>query len=463
MSVYPCPQKYLVRDRRGSALLFVMIFGAIAFTMIVMGLSGYALFEHRAARRLGHRDQAFHVAEAGIDYYRWHLAHSPTDYTDGTGEAGPYLHEYTDKDGTVLGAFLLAVSPPDSGSTVVTVSSTGWTLAEPTAKRTVQVRLGYPALTDYAIMANSNMHFSYTTQVSGAVQANGGIRFDGTSDSWVRSSKETYQYQNQTHNGVWGGGGPKSFWQYPVPAVDFNGLTADLAAIKTQAQAGGVYLTSSGDEGWHLVFKPDRTFDVYRVDTRRCYNGEGKYIGKWWQGNVYCYDIDAEQFVANYPHPGNGYIFVEDHIWVEGIIAGHLTVGAGRFPSSPANYRNIYLPGNITYAAVSQDVLGLITQGDIVIPHDVPETMTVQAALLSQYGKIYRPYYYQDERDSLTIFGSQISYNGSGYKYVNGWGNVVSGFVNTNHMYDANLKYYPPPGFPVENTYEMISWEEVGS
>ena len=87
--------------------------------------------------------------------------------------------------------------------------------------------------------------------------------------------------------------------------------------------------------------------------------------------------------------------------------------------------------------------------------------MEIDAALLAQYGSIYRPFYYGNTKDSLIIFGSQISYTNGGYKYVSGYGNVISGFVNTNHTYDANLKYYPPPGFPVGNTYELISWEEV--
>jgi len=85
---------------------------------------------------------------------------------------------------------------------------------------------------------------------------------------------------------------------------------------------------------------------------------------------------------------------------------------------------------------------------------------------LSQYGSIYTPNYDPDEnpnglKSSLTVFGSQISYAGGGFKYVNGWGNVTAGFEDTYYIYDGNLKYYPPPGFPVESTYELISWEEI--
>ena len=87
--------------------------------------------------------------------------------------------------------------------------------------------------------------------------------------------------------------------------------------------------------------------------------------------------------------------------------------------------------------------------------------MVLQGAFLSQFKKIKRPYYYDDIRNSLTVMGSQISYESGGWKYVNGWGNVVSGFLNTSYVFDNNLTYYPPPGFPVGNTYELISWEEL--
>jgi hypothetical protein len=43
-------------------------------------------------------ESALHIAEAGVNYYRWHLAHDPVDFTGGTGE-----HEYTDPEGNVVG------------------------------------------------------------------------------------------------------------------------------------------------------------------------------------------------------------------------------------------------------------------------------------------------------------------------------------------------------------------------
>lgn len=444
--------------------MLVLVFGSIAFTVIVSGVSTYALMEYRASNKYLYRDQAFHVAEAGINYYRWHLAHNPTDYTDGTGEPGPYVHEYVDKNGTVIGKFSLEIDPPPSGSTVVTIRSTGWMLADPARTRTIQARVGFPSLSDYVFLNNSNMNFSYTTVVHGKVHSNGGIRFDGTTDSWVTSAKETYKYENQTHNGVWGGGGPKSFWKYPVPPVDFNSISADLAGLQTLAQENGHVLASSGKEGWHIVFATS-TYDLHRVESRDCYYGEGKWKKwKWywyWDGNVYCEDLGTTTYIETRNLPTNGVIFSSDNVWVEGVVDGRITVGVGAFPVQEP-YKKIYISDNLRYAEQSSDdVIGLIAQGDIIVPYEVPDTMYIDAAILSQYGAIYRPYYYDDLKNSLTIFGSQISYESGGWKYVSGWGHVISGFEDTEHLYDGNLTYNPPLGFPVEATYQLISWEEI--
>ncbi|MBI2437039.1 MAG: pilus assembly PilX N-terminal domain-containing protein [Candidatus Magasanikbacteria bacterium] len=459
----------LKRTTRGSILLFVAIFGAISFTIIVLGVSGYAVFEQRASTSVYRRDKAFHIAEAGINYYRWHLAHNPTDYQDGTGEAGPYVHEYTDKDGNLVGYFSLEIDEPLVGSSVVTIRSTGYTLEQPHTTRTIQVRVGFPSLADYVFLENANMNFSFTTDVHGVVHSNGGIRFDGTTDSWVRSAKETYQYQSQTHTGVWGAGGPQSFWEYPVDRIDFDSLSVDLDAVMDLADLDSMHFLSSGNQGWHVVFASS-TFNLYRVTSNDCYYGNGRWRRFWfqwyWDGDMYCYDIGNETFVATYNLPAHGALFFEDNVWIDGTVDGRVTIGVGRFPVQ-APYKTAYINGNLVYAEKSSDdVMGIIAQGDIIVPYEVPDSMEINAGALSQFGAIYTPYYNPNEnpnglKDTLTFFGSQISYTGGGWKYVNGWGNVISGFEYTNHVYDGNLKYYPPPGFPVGSTYELISWEEL--
>lgn len=445
-----------MRDVRGSILLFIMVFGAIATTLIVTGVAGYAIYENKASNMKQNRDAAFHIAEAGIGYYRWHLAHNPNDYQDGTGQPGPYVHEYKDKNGTVIGYFSLEIDTPPVGSSVVTVRSIGWKISQPQSKRTIQVRLGFPSLTDYTFLSNAGMNFGFTTEVHGRVHSNGEIRFDGTTDSWVDS-----------HILVKGGGGPKTFWRYPVGMVDFFAVTSDLDKIRQEADKPdeGLHLYSSGKEGWHIVFNGN-TFKLYRVDSRDCYNGEGSWkykpwSGWYWNGDVYCFDIKTETFVSDHTIPTSGAIFVEDDVWVEGVVDGRVSIGVGKFPvQSP--YKRIYIANNLTYSVkAGDDVIGLLCQGDIVVPYESPNDMEINAAMLSQFGAIFRPFYYDNLKNSLSIFGSQISYEGGAWKYVNGWGNVISGYENTSHSYDGNLKYFPPPGFPTGSVYELISWEEL--
>src|SRR3989344_7280174 len=70
-------------------------------------------------------NSALGIAESGINYYLWHLSHNPTDYQDDTGTAGPYVHNYRDSSGKIIGQFTLDITAPASGSSTITVNSSG--------------------------------------------------------------------------------------------------------------------------------------------------------------------------------------------------------------------------------------------------------------------------------------------------------------------------------------------------
>ena len=438
-------------DKRGIILMYLLVFGSLLTTMLVTGVASYTLFEHRASEKKHDRDLAFQVAEAGINYYRWHLAHYPDDLQNGTTSTGPYVLPFRDKDGNTIGYYSLDISRPLVGSTIVEVRSTGYTTEAPNTQRTIAVRLGFPALADYTFLQNANMRFSSTTIVHGPVHSNGGIRFDGTTDAIITSSRDTYDPGDGTgvHPGVWGAGGPTNFFSFPVPASDFNSITVDLANLQTSAINGGVRILSSGREGWHITFRSDARFELRRVNSRITYDGVA-------------YDYNGQTYYGIYNMPANGALFVEDNVWVDGIVDGRVTIGASNFQG--AADRDIIISGNLMYETqAGDDVLGLIAERDIVVPKNVPNTMTINAAAIAQNGRIFRPYYSGTNavRTNLVFSGAQIAFNGGGWKWVNGSGVVVSGFVNTNHSYDGNLRFYPPPGFPTSGVYELLSWEEA--
>src|ERR1700759_1515981 len=60
--------------------------------------------------------QAFNIAEAGLNYYLWHMAHNGSDYKDGQSTPatpdptlgyGAYVHTYYDSNAKVAGTYTL--------------------------------------------------------------------------------------------------------------------------------------------------------------------------------------------------------------------------------------------------------------------------------------------------------------------------------------------------------------------
>ena len=151
----------------------------------------------------------------------------------------------------------------------------------------------------------------------------------------------------------------------------------------------------------------------------------------------------------------NGYIYVEDTVWVDGTVNGRATIGTKTGKSIIINDDVIYLTKDGTH------VLGLIAEKDILLPHNSPDDLEIDAAMLAQNGAAKRYYYPGNKKESIYTYGSVITNGTWTWSWVSGGGSVVSGYQNTNSTYDANLTYNPPPGFPVGNEYNLISWEEM--
>src|SRR3989339_752005 len=123
--------------QKGAILTYLIIIIAV-FMMVMLPVVADFTQKIQILRSSITREQAFQIAEAGINYYQWHLAHYPDDYQDGTGQPGPYVHDYVDFDTQQkIGEFSLAVTPPPTGSTIVTIQSTGWTSEQPNLKRII--------------------------------------------------------------------------------------------------------------------------------------------------------------------------------------------------------------------------------------------------------------------------------------------------------------------------------------
>lgn len=478
-------------SHRGYFLLQTLIFGAIAI-IIIAGLVAFASANARLGRRSVLSEQAFQIAESGLEYYRWHLAHAPTDYTDGTGQSGPYTRDIYDTNGHVVGSFSLTITPPPIGSTLVTIRSEGRVSSDPTVKRTIISQLAIPSFANFAAITDAAMRFGEDTEVYGPIHSNNGIRFDGLAHNLVTSSLPNYNDPDHTGNNEFGvhthvnpppGSGvndsfrsleaPSNLVQqrndvflagrsFPAPVINFNAITADLSQMKTDAQNSGRYFGASGAQGYKIVLKTNDTFDLHKVNSlmsppNRCTNTANQTGWGTWSTN-------ATTFLANYPIPANGLIFLEDHIWVEGTIdTARVTIIAARLPDSASQRKSITINNDIQYTNYDgRDVVALIAQDNVNVGMASGDNLRIDAALVAEKGRVGRFYYENDcgpydDRSSITLYGTIITALRYGFAYTDG-----SGYATRNIIYDSFLLYNPPPSFPkTEQFHEVISWKEV--
>jgi hypothetical protein len=455
-------------QKNNGGILLMLLFVIFLFSVIMFPVINYTVTESKVLRSNQAKEQALQIAEAGINYYQWHLAHYPSDYKDGTNNSGPYVHNYVDYDNQeVLGQYSLVITPPSTGSTIVTISSTGQTANDPSTQRTVTARYGIPSLALYSFISNSVIWIGPNETVNGQMQSNNGIRFDGTGNAPIGSAKSTYTCStNQGNgcpavkNGIWGSAiqAVKNFWQFPVPAVDFSSLTSNLASMKSLALSGGIYLPPSNSNGYSLVFNSNGTVSVYKV-TSLTSTPTG-----WDVNNVaHNEDIDYKNRSLQYTQniPSNGIIYIEDNTWVEGTVKGKVMVAAAKLPYSSSTAPNIYIPNNIVYQAKDgTNVLGLLAQQDIIVTYNAPTNLEVDAALIAQNGSAQFFLYSTPKiKSSITTYGSIMSFGQWTWTWVDNGGNNISGYTATTSTYDDNLLYSPPPSFPLSSSgYKQLSW-----
>ncbi len=458
--------------RKGALLVLVLIFGAMFFVMMA-GFMGFVVTQSQVQERKYQQEQAREIAEAGLNYYKWFLAHYPDDVTNGTGLPGPYVMPYNDPELGAIGEFSLSISSSTYCGDVssIEIESTGYTYKEPSLKRTIYARYARPTVAEYAYIINANVWAGSSRTIIGPYHSNGGIRMDGTNNSTVTSGQETWTCTasfgcspTQTVDGVFGSGPNSALWNFPSPPINFTGLTLDLANMKTKAQAGvgGIFIGNSGDYGYRVDFQSDGTVDVYKVDETWVHSEYSPTDGSY---NYNARDlIKDDDFFATYTiDPNCPLIFIEDKVWLEGEVNQKVTIAA----AGDGGDWSMILHNNITY---TNDSAGLLAaaERDVLVGYDVPDDMELNGIFVAQGGRFGRNYYWNSTnggdrfRNSLTINGTIVSNGRVGTKWSCGGGVYCSGFDVRFNSYDRNLVDNPPPLAPhTSDDYKFVEWREM--
>ncbi|MFC1730827.1 hypothetical protein ACFL6I_10885 [candidate division KSB1 bacterium] len=460
--------------QQGYITMLVLVFSGIFF-VIVTSLAGFIFVQNKVLLAKENRETAFNIAEAGLDYYKWFLAHFPSDLQDGTGDVGPYEHSYSDPEGGTIGTFSLEVTGDEQCSTImaVDIESTGWSSSDSTFTRTIFGTYAQPSVAEYAFILNSDVWAGSDRTIIGRYHSNGGIRMDASNESLVESAVSTWTCTttfgcdpDSTENGVFGSSVNSELWQYPVTQIDFSGITSDLVSMKSLAQSDGVYIGDSGAYGYRVNFKNDGTFDVYTVTSAG--SGEWAYSSQWGWEQEY-YTILTETFLQNYTPPsGCGLVFIEDNVWLEGTVNGKVTLASADLVNANIE-TDIIINNNIDYSTLTgTDGLTAIAEEDILVPLESPDDLLIRGIFIAQTGHFGRNYYsadvgyYPDHayKNSLTMHGTVVSNGRVGTKW-NCSDVYCSGYNTRSNSYDQTQAKNPPPLTPyTSDDFRFIEWRE---
>lgn len=496
------------RRSRGVTVMLVVAFMGI-FLLILGTVTSYVFQAARYGRALYAREQALQSAEAGLEYYRWFLAHNPNNLTNGTGQPGPYSYTVSDPEGTVAGTASISVAGNTSCGQIqsIDIGSVGRSAADPAYARTIAARYMRKSVAAYSYLLNANVWAGADRTIVGPYFNNAGIRMDGANNSDVLSPLSSWTCTSSygcspTQNnapGVVGSGAGSALWKWgaDVSSIDFNLMQANLSALKTYATtAGGLYFGpasgSANQRGYHLIFNSDGTVTVRRVtsaigtqsysrDTNDLVRYYGSYFSGWTESAPEYSIIQSETPVGTYAIPSAcGLIFVEDRAWIQGVVKGKVTVvvatpSTGVAATVPTS---AYLSGNITYATNDgTSGLTVISEDSINIPLDSPDTMEIHGVFVAQGGVYGRNMYTADSwnypgytvpsaynsyvmRSRLTTVGTVVSNLRTGTLWVSG-GNPISGYQDRIDAYDQLQATDPPPFTPSASTdYGFVLWRE---
>jgi len=471
-------EKREILNTKGAIVSYVLVFGAV-FLIMLGGLLGFILFQVRTSKQRLAWNQALHIAEAGINYYRWCL-------NNGVESGCLNEKDYFDVSGNLIGHFSLSATPSVScGETSsVDIISRGWDIDYPDIDREIGVLYGRTSVAQFSYILNSNVWIGSDHEIRGPYHSNAGIRMDGENQSLMTSALDEWICTSSfgcgscpVSNGCREEGGdcicPGVFtttsnsnpdlFSYPVPSFDFDGITVDLSQMKTIAQNSGIYLPPSQDidssaDGYHLKFKNNGDVEVWIITSLSptwAYS-----IEEGWHYDYFT--ISHEYFYATYsPPPACSVIFVEDNIWPEGEIKGKITLASANL-IDPNLDTNTILAKDIDYTSLDgSDGFALISQGSILIGPQSENILEIRGIFIAQKGRFSRNHYPSNFRDKLEIYGSIVSNGRVGTKWVSG-SQIVSGYLKRESYYDANLIYKSPPFVPYTSPqFLIVNWEEI--
>ncbi len=458
-----------IRSRRtgdddGIAMVTVIAVVTILF-LLVTTLITLTTYRTMQSSSYVSRTQATQLADAGLNYYLYQLglnytyySVSPTPTPSATNAQGSWT----------------ASATYDPTSRLVVIRSVGTTADG--ISRVIMAKCSPPPPPMYAIGSGGNIDVGANTLISGPMRSNGYVHIaTGGTQGIITGLAQSGVSPNGDFSPLKSGAADptrfKGGAQY-YPALSFDTMSADVAKMKSTA---GLLLPNSRSDGktpaalGYLITLSNNQIGVRRVTAEsRTYNSAAN-IAKL--GSLTTTVPPSVQ--TTLAIPANGIIFVDsDNVWVSGTYTARVTICASRASSSDKTYGNITVSNSVKCGVKTDPVIvcGLMAQNNIWLPDwysttVMDPTLTIEAALLAQYGTIGDAYNgsttfplptanpnggTQYPTHNLALAGSALGATGVGFQ--------AQYFINRTYGFDSRLTTNPPPNWPrSDNQWIVVS------
>ncbi len=459
-------KKSLFTKRKKGVYLPIVLLLSVLFIAYAVAIVSFSMLNIKTAVLHNKKITSMSLAEAGINYYMWHLGHNTNDFCDGnvcqeSETYGPYSHNYYDQSGVSLGTFELTITPPEPGQTKVVIKSIG-KVKGVSPKRTIIATVEMPAFTKHAIVAeNSYIYTEAWEEIEGDIHSNnsgiynrGNIKGNASTNLAEDASFEIDGFgifsppliDTPDTVGTFEGDKIYNADLIQFPLINENIINSREKTIS--GEIGHYYPNPSGYRGYHIVLN-NNSYTLYKIKRA---NNE--------------LSIIEETKIDDYAIPNDGVIFCETNVWIEGTINNNrVTIIASDKDASESSKKQIIINNSLLYSAKDgNSKIGLIATGDISTPRfQISPTMEIDAAMISRHGNIWYPEIWASTKidGTLTVWGSAYHNAGLMWSYSSGidkpW---YGGFRRIVIKFDPHNAFSPPPYFPNSGTYKITSWRE---
>jgi len=432
----------VARDERGNALV-VTLFVTLALSGLVMGALMATQTETRLSSNTSMQQQAFYLAERGLEESIAFLAQMGAPLVGADGAGGP-VALFTDV-AVDNGRYSVWADPMDSNSgrsTRFVALTVRGTLDGSGVSRAVQVRLGQQNFSRYAYFTDietsasgGTIWFTTNDEFFGPVHTNDQMHIAG--DPVFHEEASSGAAELDYYNG-----GPPQDQPVFEMGLNLNANNIQLPPNTDILRAKGLAADGLDSTG------------TTAIEMRLDGGGNGILRVRVYGGSA-----------VDYPLPDNGVCYVNGKVELKGTLKGQLTIACNG---------DIEIMDNCVYATdprvdpTSTDMLGIVAEGDVYMDGyayganvDTADETVMAAIMALDESFTVENYNSGSPRGNLVIYGGLIQYRrGPVGTFNGGTGQILTGYAK-DYSYDPRLMDNPPPSFPTTGDIDKLSWQEI--